>query len=663
MAAASGLPGLWADRRASWGERVSAAMLAVASVIGLAGVAMALQSGATTETISLALPLTGHAAAFSLDALSAFFLVPIFLIGAIGGIYGLGYWKQSDHPMNGRRLRLFWGWLVAGMAIVVLARNSIIFLMGWEIMALAAFFLISAEDHLPEVRRSSWIYLVATHFGTLFLFAMFATLRLAVGSFDLHAIDLAGASVGRMSLIFLLAVIGFGLKAGIMPLHFWLPAAHANAPSHVSAILSGVMIKMGIYGLMRITSLMTQPPMAWGAILLALGAISGVLGIVHALAQHDFKRLLAYSSVENIGIMLIGLGMALVGRTLGRTEWIVLGMAGCLLHVWNHSLFKSLLFLCAGSVLHATDTRQIDRLGGLAKKMPWTAALFLTGAIAICGLPPLNGFISEICIYAGMFRGIESAENPASLGIAFLAPILALIGALAVACFVKFYGAVFLGEPRTAATGQAHEASAGMIGPMVLLAVGCAFIGLAPGVVAPVLDRAVAAWSGAAPQAQSITIASLLPLGKFGMMAIALSVTAVIIWILLKGRLRIEMAVRQGTWDCGYARPTARMQYTGSSLSEMLVGLFRWVLRPQVRRPDTSPLFPERLHYRSGVEDFALDRAILPLSATAEGWLARLRSLQQGLTQHYLLYILLAVVALMIWTMPVGKLIARMAAR
>ena len=280
--------------------------------------------------------------------------------------------------------------------------------------------------------------------------------------------------------IFVLALVGFGLKAGIMPLHVWLPGAHANAPSHVSAIMSGVMIKMGIYGLVRVLVLLPTPPLAWGYVLLGLGVVSGVLGVAFAVGQHDLKRLLAYHSIENIGIIVIGLGLALIGRTLDRADWIVLGLGGALLHVWNHALFKSLLFLSAGSVIHATGTREIDRLGGLAKAMPRTSLAFLVGAVAICGLPPLNGFVSELLIYLGLFGTLGIGEGGACPMAAFAAPALALIGGLAVACFVKVFGVVFLGTARSEDARHAHESAWSMLGPMGVLMGCCLFIGLFP---------------------------------------------------------------------------------------------------------------------------------------------------------------------------------------
>ena len=486
----SGLPGLCLPRSSVWGQRVATAMMSAGAIIGLAGVACSYSAANTAYTFPwpVAIPYF-----VGVDALSAFFLIPIFLISGLGSIYGLGYWRQQEHPRNGRKLVFFWGLLMLGMVLLVISKHAMTFLLGWEVMALSAFFLVSTEDHRLECRQAGWFYLIATHIGTLALFALFSLWHSATGSFVLTPSSIDAMSQGTRNMLFFLALLGFGLKAGMMPLHFWLPSAHANAPSHVSAILSGVVLKMGIYGLLRLLSLLPAPPVGWGGLILLLGGISGLLGVVFALGQHDLKRLLAYHSVENIGIILMGLGLAMIGCSKDRPEWVVLGLAGCLLHVWNHGLFKSLLFLCAGSVLHSTRTREIDHLGGLAKSMPWTAALFLVGAVAICGLPPLNGFVSEFFVYFGILRSVVAGQTDGA-GIALAMPVLAMIGALAVACFVKVYGVVFLGLPRTPAAVHAHESPPAMLVPIVILSACCALIGLAPALVCPVLNAGIACW-------------------------------------------------------------------------------------------------------------------------------------------------------------------------
>jgi hydrogenase-4 component B len=519
---------------------------------------------------------------------------------------------------------------------------------AWEVMALSAFFLVSTEDHERPAREAGWIYLVATHTATLALFALFALLRAAAGSFALAPLEEGAASPALLTAVFVLALVGFGLKAGIMPLHVWLPSSHAIAPSHVSAIMSGVIIKMGVYGLFRVTSLLPKPPLEWGEIVLGLGVVSGVLGVVFAIAQHDVKRLLAYHSIENVGIIVMGLGLALIGRSAGRPDLVVLGAAGGLLHVWNHALFKSLLFLGAGSVIHATHTREIDHLGGLGRRMPYTALCFLVGAVAICGLPPLNGFVSEFLVYLGLFGSLARGEGPGAAGAALAAPALALIGALALACFVKVYGAVFLGTARSAHADHAHESDVRMLAPMGVLVACCFVIGLAPVLVVPLLDQAVSAWApdlpGAGPR-----LAELAPLGWVSVMGVLLVTALQQVGAILWQRLRHSEVAVGPTWGCGYAAPTPRMQYTSSSFAEMLVGLFARVLRPHTRRPAVEGLFPQATAFHSEVPDTVLDGAVLPAFGFGAWLFSWVRVFQRGSIQTYLLYIFLALIALLLW--------------
>jgi hydrogenase-4 component B len=649
LSALSGLPGLLFARDSLHGQRATTLLAGVASGLGLAGVGWFWATGAS-EPIAWSWPIVdGAEMSVAMDGLSAFFLVPIFLIALLGNVYGLGYWKQTEHPENGRKLRLFYGLLTAGMAVVVMARNGILFLFGWEVMALAAFFLVTTEDHDPEARAAGWIYLVAAHTATLCLFALFALLRAAGGSFALTPLPEGSLTPGAATAVFVLALAGFGLKAGIMPFHVWLPGAHANAPSHVSAIMSGVIIKMGIYGLVRITSLLPDPlPLEWGSIMLGLGVVSGVLGVAFAIGQHDLKRLLAYHSIENIGIIVIGLGLALIGRSLGRPSWIVLGLGGSLLHVWNHALFKALLFLSAGGVVHATHTRAIDRLGGLARAMPWTGLGFLVGAVAICGLPPLNGFVSELLIYLGLFDTLGKEDEASFAAAAFAAPALALIGALAVACFVKVYGAVFLGTARSEHARNATEAPRTMVGPMVVLAGCCALIGLAPLLVTGPLGAGISAWDPRRTDAAT-RLADLAPLAWITLVGVLLIAGLALAAGLLRGRLRGAVVAKGSTWGCGYAAPTPRMQYTSSSFAQMLVGLFGWALRPRTHRPSALPLFPAKTSFESHVPEVVLDEAVLPSFRLGSWLLERFRVFQQGSIQTYLLYIFIALIALLLW--------------
>jgi hydrogenase-4 component B len=643
FAGISGMPGVFLDRRSSAGERLALVLLATGAVLGIVGAVRALVVPPDGAGLELPWPVPGGAFRIQVDAVSALFLLQVFVISVLGAVYGLGYWQQDAHRDSGRKLRLFYGVVTAGMALLVAARNAVLFLAGWELMAIAAFVLVSTQDQDHEVREVGYVYLVATRVGTLCLFAMFALLFVACGSFDLGG---AIATSGSLSnAIFVLGFVGFGIKAGLMPFHVWLPGAHASSPSHVSALMSGVLIKMGIYGLVRMTSLFSSPPLWWGGLLLGSGIVSGVLGVAFAIGQHDLKRLLAYHSVENIGIIYIGLGLALLGRTMERPELVALGLAGALLHVWNHGLFKGLLFLAAGSVLHATGTRQIDRLGGLLKPMPRTGVGFLVGAVAICGLPPLNGFISELLIYLGLLRATNAAPGALPLAFALSAVALALIGALALACFVKVSGAVFLGQPRSHVAERAHEAGVTMTIPMGVLAMFCAFIGTGSLLVTPVVDRATAAWVPGLALPPTATVAPLLAVTILGgvLVAILLGVGG---WL----RLRTRRAPAQvGTWDCGYAAPTARMQYTSSSFAQTLVGMFGWALRPRAHQVGTHGAFPRAGAFHSHVPDAVLDQLLLPAGHAIGRGLRWFRWVQRGSVHAYLVYILGTLVLLLLW--------------
>jgi hydrogenase-4 component B len=408
-----------------------------------------------------------------------------------------------------------------------------------------------------------------------------------------------------------------------------------------------MLIKTGVYGFLRVMSLVPDPPLWWGLLVLLLGVISGVLGVAFAIAQHDLKRLLAYHSVENIGIIFMGIGVALIGRSTGQIELVALGLAGALLHTWNHGLFKALLFLAAGSVIHATGTRDIDALGGLARRMRWTALWFLVGAVAICGLPPLNGFISELFVYLGLIDLTTGAASGAWLAGAVSAAALALIGGLAVACFVKVFGAVFLGEPRSAAVAGAHESPAVMTGPMAVLALLCFAIGVAAPLITPGVDHATAAW---APElaTRAPPGGDLAPLWAIATLYLPLALLFLAVGLWLAGRAR-QAPARVGTWDCGYAAPSPRMQYTASSFGQMLVSMFGWALRPRVDRPQLATPFAGPARFATHITDTVLDSMIIPVARFIGRWLGWLRWVQLGSAHAYIFYILATLVVLLVW--------------
>ncbi len=648
--AASGIPGLFLRPRSPWIGRLHAICILAGVCLGLAG---AFTAFFLPDASLYVFPWPSiQGALVGVDPLSAFFLFPVFLVGGLGSVYGLEYWSPRAHIRTAARLRFFWGLILAGMTLLIISRHALSFLLGWETMALSAFFLVTTEDEKKDTRKAGLVYLIATHIGTLTLFAFFTFWREATGSFTLLPAAAGTLPAITVNILFLLALAGFCLKAGVMPLQFWLPGAHTNAPSHVSAILSGVMLKMGIYGIIRVVTLLPGISPFWGWTILLLGAASGILGVVFALAQHDLKRLLAYHSVENIGIILLGLGLAVLGRSYNKPDWIVLGMAGGLLHVWNHSLFKSLLFFASGSILHRTGTRQIDSLGGLAKAMPWTATAFLVGAAAICGLPPLNGFISEFFIYLGFFHSAESTERLVILAL-LGAPALAMIGALAVSCFVKVYGIIFLGTPRTEAAKSAREVPLTMIIPMLLLSGLCLIIGLFPIVTLPFLEKAIAVTERARPV--TVLLGSLMPFGPLSAVMCAsvlvLLASFSIITIYTRNRVRVNV-----TWDCGYARPGWRMQYTSASFARSLVLLFSRILKPVERKSPLSASFPDRARFSGHVDDPVLDRLLIPEfneMRKRSRWFYRF---QQGQTQSYILYVAVTLCILLAGEIPFKEL-------
>jgi len=651
-AAFSGMPGIFLSRFSAVPQRIAFGFMCVSALCAFTGIGLAFYQ---PQNASVNFPWPAiETTILSADLLSAFFLVPVFLMGFLGSFYGLGYWPQTRHPANGRKLQLFWGLLVAGMGLLVISKHAMAFLVGWEFMAISAFFLVSTEDNRSESRYAGWIYLVATHVGTLTLFALFILWKHVTGSYLFTPVAIGSMSFMVMNTFFLLALVAFGLKAGVMPFHFWLPSAHATAPTHVSAILSGVVLKMGIYGLVRWLSLFPTPPYAWGTIILVLGFVSALFGVVFAIAQHDLKRLLAYHSVENIGIIMMGLGVSMLGRSAERPELVVLGMAGCLLHVWNHSFFKSLLFFGAGAVIHSTHTRQIDRLGGLAKSMPWTAAFFLVGAVAICGLPPLNGFVSELFVYLGLFKMVM--HDIGYFGAAFGVPVLAMVGALAAACFVKVYGAVFLGNHRSDLSRHGHEAKRSLLIPMSVLALICITIGIAPLLINNILSSAIAVWY---PQVgfSPVAVATVAPLSMISVLAVILILGILLVAVLT--RLQKRTDPKSGTWDCGYAHPVNSMQYTASSFARSIILIFRWVLCPHEHKPEVNGLFPKIARFVSHTDEIVLDRVLLPFSRMVIRWCSWFYRFQQGVIQHYIFYIVVTLFVLLCTQMPLKEMLMR----
>ncbi|MBI5189269.1 MAG: hydrogenase [Nitrospirae bacterium] len=643
LVALSGVPGLFI-RTGATGQRLATAASAVAAALALPSVVTMLLAR-QTATYSVFWNLPFGACEVAIDPLSAYFLIPIFVVFLCGSVYANGYFPAARHGYAEARVTFFYGLLAAAMALVVIARNGALFLIAWEVMALSAYFLLVTEHEEPEVRTAGLVYLVATHIGTAALFVYFSLLNAHTGSFLFPAAGGLHLPAVAATTLFALALFGFGAKAGLMPLHIWLPAAHANAPSHVSAVLSGVMLKMGVYGILRFLSFVDAPPLWWGGLLTGMGLFSAFMGIALASSRRDIKRMLAYSSIENIGIITAGIGIAVIGQATGNARLAYLGMAGALLHVINHSLFKPLLFMGAGSVIHATGTRELDTMGGLAKNMRWTALFTLAGVVAISGLPPFNGFVSEFMLYMGFF-GEAASSSTASSYLVVGAPVLAMTGGVALICFVKLYGVAFLGAPRSAQAAGSHEAPAAMLLPMAALAGACLFAGLLPQALLPLAE---AAMSVPAPVSAGLGGSPVEP-GWFTFAGLGLLGLAAAVAVLLGRRLSSLPSSASRTWGCGYLAPSARMQYTGTSFSEMFTTLTKGVVRASVIHTEIKGFAPKPSAFGYVPEETVIERFLVPMFNVSGSCFAFVRRVQSGRIHIYMMYFFVTLVTLMIWT-------------
>ncbi len=647
---ASGLAALLLGRRdPQRAHRIGALGIASGNLLGLVPVTLALVSGGE---LSLRLPWPVPYASFALgvDPLTAWFLLPVLALCGLAAGYGLGYLK----PHLGKKdLGAHWAayaLLNLGMVLVLLARNWVLFLVAWELMSTASYLLVTFEHERSDVRHAGWTYWVATHLGVVCLIACFTLLGQSTGSFEIGR-DPALLTPGTATACFLLALAGFGAKAGILPMHVWLPEAHPAAPSHVSAVMSGVMIKLGIYGLLRILPVLGPPPAWWAYLLMGLGMVSGVLGVLYALVQHDLKRLLAYHSVENIGIIFLGMGAGLLGVHLRLPALSLLGFGAALLHVLNHAVFKGLLFLGAGAVLTAVGSGNLDTAGGLLRRMPVTGAAFLVGAAAISGLPPLNGFVSEFLLYLGALQAGAFVPALPAGALWVLVAGLALIGGLAAACFAKVVGTVFLGDPRTPAAARAAEVPFSLRGPQIILAAACVVLGLAGPVtfrlVAPAAARLAGPELAVLPElmtsaTRTLTLVTCAALGFWALLAVVAGLQRV--WPRRRTVVRGEP-----TWDCGYAQPTPRMQYTASSFARPLARTFSALVRTRRRGGPPQGRFPEPVVLHSETPDPFQARLFAPVFSGVDWALGRLRWLQHGRVQLYVLYIAAALAAMLLW--------------
>jgi formate hydrogenlyase subunit 3/multisubunit Na+/H+ antiporter MnhD subunit len=642
---------------------VAAAALAAGPVFLVLGNGVPLALGPLAWSIPNGSFLVG------LDLLSAWFLLIILIVPPLAAVFGVEYLKDWAPRKSVGATWFFYNLVIAGMILVTIARDGLLFLIAWEVMALSAYFLIVVEHERPEVREAGWTYLVASHLGTAFLLALFVLLGQDSKSLEFLETDvtehLAAAPASHISTLFVLALIGFGTKAGFMPFHVWLPEAYPAAVGHTPAMLSGVMSKMGVYGLVRIISLLAgvpgfHPPAWWGGLLIVIGMISGVVGILSAISQRELRRILAYSSIENMGIIGIGLGTGLLGLSFEKPGMALLGFAGALFHALNHSLFKGLLFLGAGAVEQSAGTGNINQLGGLLKRLPNVGIPFAAGCVAICGLPPFNGFASEFLIYLTALR--EELILTGSAAVAALSGItaLTLIGGFAAYCFTMVMGISFLGEPRSAQAAQARPIGVPMQLPLWILAFAC----LAAGLFSP---RIVALL---APVVQDVTNLPGIEVEKYllaggtvsaralldGVVAVTggLLVVAVCLAMIRRQLLRGREVTESGTWGCGFSAPDATMQYTGSSFAQPLVELVGPVLttRKDVVRP--IGLFAKVATLWTETPDMNREYLYAPAFRGIGKVIARLRWLQHGRLHLYVLYVALTIVFLLFWSFGFG---------
>ncbi|MDD4957664.1 MAG: proton-conducting transporter membrane subunit [Candidatus Omnitrophica bacterium] len=643
----SGVLSLALNRHVKLSNIVGSSGVVLSSIAGIIALLIAYRNGGPAAP---AMPWKVPFGSFSIaiDSLGSLFLFPIFILAALSALYGSEYLKHYFGKKNIGSTWLFFNSLVAGMVLVVLARNAVLFLVAWELMSVSSFFLVIFEGEKKNTARAGLTYLIATHIGTLFLMVMFILLAKNSGSFDFAAWTMPAKGT-MLSIIFICALVGFGTKAGLMPLHIWLPEAHPAAPSHVSAIMSGVMIKTGIYGILRVLTFLGTPCAWWGYTLIAIGAVSGILGILFALAQHDIKRLLAYSSIENIGLISIGIGMGILGMAANDPVLTFLGFAGALWHVVNHSFFKGLLFLGAGAIAHRTGTREINVLGGLLKKMPLTGSCFLVGSAAICGLPPLNGFIGEFLLYFASLKSIFGETGIVLVSLGIIAS-LSLIGGLALACFTKAFGMIFLGEPRSPRHREARDPNVLMLAPMMALAGACIFMGLGAPFIMGAMDKIIINVAGTSTGIIGMTASEAArPLA--GIAGIFTLFYAIILSAALFRRgLLAKRDVRDVvTWDCGYAQPEPRMQYTASSFVQPIMNFFKGILRTEKDPPKTSEFFPDSSSFRTETADIFSEVVFRPLLEFIHRMAEKLTLVQHGQMQFYILYILFALVMLFIW--------------
>lgn len=658
------------------GGALVAALLGRRRAVGAVGLAGAIAGGLAAA--AAALPVLGGApegawrSAWSvpygaltlhLDGLAAAFLIPVAVVGALCAIYGAGYLARSSHPRDSGVSFALFDLLLASMALVVTASNLVLFLVGWEVMTLASYGLMVTEHEDALVRRAGFRYLVAAHLATAALVVLFVLLASGSGSWEIAPPALYGATapgaamvVAPSVLLLALLLVGFGTKAGLVPFHVWLPEAHSAAPAHVSALLSGVMITMGLYGIARFVPLLGDASALPACTLIGLGALSACGGVAMALMQRDVKRVLAWSTVENSGLVALAMGVGLLGRVTGQPLVSALGWTAALLHVWNHALMKALMFQGTGAFAQALGERDLERWGGLLRRWPLIGALVIAGAVAIAALPGMNGFASEWLMLRALLEGGLALHRSARVIMLLGVGAIALTAPLAVACFARLVGIGLLGTPRAPERDPsgdprgdprgklARPPGLAMTLPMVALVALCFAAAWFPGVLATGLAPAVARLAPASAASDGAAAAALRPLGLLSLAVAAL----IAIFLALRGLAMRGRALRRApTWGCGYALPSATIQYSASSLSEPIARVLAPALRTRVERVIPAGLWPARAAWRSHTPDRVLDGVLLPAYAALSRLLARLRGLQEPRVTIYVRYVALALLVLL----------------
>jgi len=648
-----------AGGRALWTTAVVYGLSTIACMVGLIMALLSLLGKVPVSEAVLPLGIPWIGAHFRIDALSSFFLVVVNLGGAAASFYGLGYGRHEDAP---HRVLPFFPAFLAGMNLAVMADDAFTFLLSWEFMSLASWALVLAHHREAANARAAYVYLVMASFGTMALLLAFGLLAGASGEYGFAAIRAAEHTPFVVALVVVLMLLGAGSKAGLVPLHVWLPLAHPAAPSHVSALMSGVMTKVAVYGFIRVIFDLLDEPAWWSSVLLlALGGGTAVLGILHALMENDLKRLLAYSTIENIGVIFASLGLALAFQANAMDWAAALALTAALFHVLNHSLFKSLLFFGAGAVLTATGERDMEKLGGLIRRMPQTSIVFLVGCVAISALPPFNGFVSEWMVFQAILQSPALPDWGLKIMVPAVGGLLALAAALAAACFVRAYGITFLGRPRSGLAENAHEVDCFSIGAMAALAALCLLAGILPGFVidslAPLTQALV---GGFMPDQSSEPWLSIVPIAErrssyngllvFLFIALSAWLAAVLVHRFASHEIR-----RGPAWDCGFPEPSPATQYTAGSFAQPIRRVFGTLIfrsRERVEIPPPGSIAPAR--HSVEMRDLVWDILYAPVAGAVDFAAGRLNLLQFLTIRSYLSLVFLALVSLLLmlalWT-------------